>query len=430
MLASKTKSRIIWAFLSVLAIGLWINEVGNDATKWVRTTFFEVKQSERIPVYQKFYRVKVNVTVDKKEPVLVDFVLGCRTRLRVPKSDWSMIRYVRVPLVFGARTKGGQGVLVEGPRICNADLKKNVPHNYLPAIFFAPDADDLEHMTAYLTERAYDQPVSRLTFQKATIEEVDKQYFENWKATATANIVPLARNGMKSFFHGGNYPVEDPRSRSSVACEYVYRVPIPDNLKPVIRSWWPKDRPKFWVPKAENIDELIQLQKKAGVEKSKVWTKRYKSRLAKYGRTNENYRGSLVTAGGANKWGLGIRRPGGGGALLSQYARTGIIGLIPYSTNLAEPPYELNEPVNEVRFNLDVKNGADQGFAACRRGASISKLKYTKPANKIYLVDGVKVGEVSTNYLMRLNLSLVEEDKFFFKRGHYGLYNTEFGEQQ
>src|SRR4051812_29637890 len=127
-----------------------------------------------------FYRMVVELSYGG-EPLNIEVIIGCGSQERHILGEGRSVRALWAPYIYGVRVKTGEGVLVQSPNICDRELDKApMPADFLPVVFWAPDAGNLEFMVAYLHEEAYAQPVSKLKFHKATFTEVPRADYDAW----------------------------------------------------------------------------------------------------------------------------------------------------------------------------------------------------------------------------------------------------------
>jgi hypothetical protein len=351
--------------------------------------------------FQKFYRVKIDVTYDKTEPVSVEYVLACRLKIRkfIGESD---ARYVRVPRVYGVATKGGQGIMTATPDICGYDLKKIVPDDFLPVMFYAEKAGDMSFFTAYLTEKAYDQSFSHLTFQKATISEANLADYEKWLKESPPNIVPQVEGPWWAEVFNSYYWARtdsrykdfdgDPRNFGQIECTSLVKRSLPKEVVERLRTLWPSNHPQYWVLTEQSVMQRI------------------------YGWGGRNSR----------EFQIGIRRPNGGGAL--NYSQNKKISpteyepQIPYYRTDLYPNAIPKEPIKFVDYIVSIADGADQGFAYCYRGwGGRVQFKYSLDGRFRVAVDGALFSEVpfTKEYPKGYPGIVIEEDKNFLNQITY-----------
>ncbi|UZE47060.1 hypothetical protein ONR75_18850 [Rhodopseudomonas sp. P2A-2r] len=158
-----------------------------------------------------FYRMVVELD-HGDEPLNIEVIIACGSQVRQILGEGRSARGVWAPYIYGVRTSNGEGVLVQSPNVCNRELAKQpMPADFLPVVFLAPDASNLEFMIAYLHEQAYAQPFSKLKFHRATFTEVSRADYDIWRLTKwKENIVPIGDRNAEylrgsSFFRGEGF---------------------------------------------------------------------------------------------------------------------------------------------------------------------------------------------------------------------------------
>jgi hypothetical protein len=198
-----------------------------------------------------YYRLKVKLAY-KGEPQDFDIVVGCSVpAYRSPKITW----YAMVPEVFGRKMSDGKALLVRPPRACKGETTANgrVQPDLLPLVAVFDDAETLTFGTAYLSEDAYQNPLSILKFGGATIEAATRADFEEFRHTQK-NVVTRS-----TFWSHAPVDVRQEMGLPPTAslfgniCEYYLRFRLPDELRAVIGLHWPGDKPHYWF--ANTLDE-------------------------------------------------------------------------------------------------------------------------------------------------------------------------------
>lgn len=397
----------------VLVVGL------AGATLFVLNKHFPIMFVSPNPTdFHDYYRVTVSLIHEQDEPVEIDVIIGCRTELRQILGESVSGRMVRVPYTYGVRTKDGQAVIMQTPNICGEDPAKVVPDDYLPMLFYAPDADNLEFMIAYVSEMAYEQKVSKLTFRKATITRASKEDYEAWKQTAPANVVPdkKVKSRFAHYFGGGVFPKDDPRNEMIVACRSVIKSPVPEELKAEIRALWPADRPRFWKPELDD-------------RRFRKIRNRAKSAAKKLNYFGNDQGGEISTI----LEGKGIRRKNGLGDLTGGGGKRGFgeARRIPYSRSSGLPWHKPGTPLLSIDIRMNMADGADQGFAYCYRDLAHIEMHYQDNIIREwrFFVDGEQVAGVARAGVVFSPKWLIERDEFVFVISDFGL-NPELARQR
>ncbi len=195
-----------------------------------------------------YYRLKVQLTY-KGEPQDFDIVVGCNVRQTDYLDNSRTVEVGLVPTVFGRRMSDGKGLVVRPPRACRGETTANgqVQPDLLPAIIVYDDAEILDFGTAYLSEDAYDGPLSLLKFRGASIEGATRTEFDEFRGTQP--------NLVKRESYWGTLAPDDALRKMNLPrvarpfgnrCEGYQRYRIPDELRPKVQQHRPEGEPNFW----------------------------------------------------------------------------------------------------------------------------------------------------------------------------------------
>lgn len=197
-----------------------------------------------------YFRLKVKLDY-KGAPQNFDIVVGCNV-LDIDYKDGSNTHEVGlVPTVYGRRMSDGKGLVIRPPDACDGETTANgkVPADFMPLIIVYDDADTLGFGTAYISDEAYESPLSVLKFGNATIEPATRAEFVDFRKNGTPNLVSRA-----SYFGIQNGAFLKARGLERVwppfgiICHAYKRFRIPETLRAEVRSYWPSDRPVYWRP--------------------------------------------------------------------------------------------------------------------------------------------------------------------------------------
>jgi len=370
-----------------------------------------------------FYRMVVELSYDG-EPLNIEVIIGCGSEERQILGEGRSVRAVWAPYIYGVRMKSGEGVLVQSPNICYRDLAKQpMPADFLPVVFRAPDAGNLEFMIAYLHEQAYAQPVSKLKFHKATFTGATKNDYEAWRQTKWKdNIVPLGDRGDEysngsDFFRGaGFFPKGDPRNAVvlRLSCHAMLRVPISGAVQDKIRERWPVDKPRFWL-----IDQLTVFKLQA----------EYPDQLSGLIRLNPQWNREMPGSSGfyAAK---GVNRPSGTGhiELIPNEVASGQGLRIPYRVETGYPwASDRLFSQTTLDINIDTANGADHGFAYCYRDMWMDYLARSGPGRQVrpviqrFFIDGQLVATLPDANTVAPSATIVEHDQYLWLKDVFPL---------
>jgi hypothetical protein len=195
-----------------------------------------------------YYRLKVKLAY-KGEPQDFDIVVGCNVHQITYKDNSRTYEVGLIPTVFGRRMSDGKGLVVRPPNACRGETTANgrVQPDLLPLVIVYDNADRLDFGIAYLSEDAYESPLSVLKFGGATIEKATRPEFEAFRQTQ-ANLVTRAKyhsaasaNALKQL---GLAQVAE---RWAYVCESYARFRIPADLRQSVARYWPAERPEYWL---------------------------------------------------------------------------------------------------------------------------------------------------------------------------------------
>ena len=364
-----------------------------------------------------FYRMVVELS-HGGEPLNIEVIIGCGSQVRQIPGEGRSARAIWAPYIYGVRTKNGEGVLVQSPNICDRELAKQpMPADFLPVVFWAPDAGNLEFMIAYLHEQAYAQPVAKLKFHKAAFTEVTKADYEAWVQTKWKdNIVPLGDrddeyNKGQSFFRGfGFFPKGDPRNVETrrPSCHAMLRVPITGMLQDKIRERWPADKPRYWLIDGSTIFTMQNQypdQLGGGVRSGARWNREIPGSQPSFFR------------------GTGVNRPSGVGhiELVPSEVASGQGLRIPYRVETGYP-WASDRLLSQTTLdiNIDTANGADHGFAYCFRDMWSHYLVEHVPNGRAraveqrFFIDGQLVATLPNALAVAPGAAIVENDQYLW----------------
>ncbi|NOU06081.1 MAG: hypothetical protein HOO99_07855 [Hyphomicrobiaceae bacterium] len=386
--------------------------------------------------WSQFYNLNVELEHVGK-PLNLHVVISCGSVGRQIVGEGRSARSYSAPYIYGIEDQG-HGVLVQTPGICGRDFKKYpIPEDYMPVLFWAPDAKNLEFMIAYLHEDAYAQPVSKLKFIKATIGEAERANYDVWRKTLwKRNIVPLAdvaeeHSTGRSFFNPGDPPRhilfgEDDYRLSAydgLACYSMVRLRLPQILRDNVQQFWPTDKPNYWLLKRDQILDLIETPAAAAAIRAEMKSANEESTVP-YMRARR--------IGFENRSGIARSRSRKnlvGGDFDNHVAQFGLSHRIPYRSEFGYPwATTALRDTRKSTLSFDVAGGADQGFAYCYRNVATAYIgspptqhngpKYpvtVEPFRQTILVDGREIGasEGATLYFAPHD-AIIERDEFIW----------------
>jgi hypothetical protein len=384
--------------------------------------------TEKDPIkFGWFYRFVVELSYED-EPLTIEVIIACGSQVRQIVGEGRSARALWAPYIYGVRVKDGHGVLVQSPNVCDRDVNmKPVPADFLPLVLWAPDANNLEFLIAYLHERAYEQPVSKLKFHRATVTEATEAEHEAWRATKwKQNIVPVAAREagpFRSFFReDGFFPKSDSRYGVRMECYSFIRVPLPEALRDWLRERWPADRPRYWLVDGIEANAILNLHVNEIRDEARrrgLWT-------------TEGISGSP-----SFYIGRGVKRLSGIGYLETRpdEYNSGEALRIPFRFETGYPWASdrlFTQPMIDVQ--VDTAGGADQGFGYCfrdvyshyRRNQSTRELA---PRDYRIFIDGELVGTLPNRRGTAPDGFIAERDEYLWKNLNFPL-NHELGIMQ
>jgi hypothetical protein len=198
----------------------------------------------------RFFRMVVKLDY-LGEPQTFDFVVGCQVKA-THYTDGSRSRDVGfIPAVYGRRMKDNKAVVIRPPDVCNGETTENgqVPPAFMPLIVVYDNADTLDMGLAYLSDDAYDSPVSDLKFHSTEIISSSRAEFDADGESGVPNIISrekfVTNQGVDVVKRMG--PIAKP-PRFADTCFYALRYRLPDRVRANARKYWPDEKPRFWYP--------------------------------------------------------------------------------------------------------------------------------------------------------------------------------------
>jgi hypothetical protein len=159
------------------------------------------------------------------------------------------------PNVYGRRMGDGQAVVVRPPDACHGETTDNgqVPKNFMPVIIVYDDANTMAFGKAYISDDAYNGPLSEMTFEGATITASNQTNFETFRKDGPKNAVTRemwwsrqdenidAKQGLKHF-----YPT------FGEVCEYRKKFTTPERVKARLRASSSFRQNEYWSPLSQD----------------------------------------------------------------------------------------------------------------------------------------------------------------------------------
>jgi hypothetical protein len=240
--------------LAVIAFAVIILAVLGTVIEAARVLFDGVSFTKSVKVTTPgqdrgyYYRFKASYTY-KGEPLDFDIVVGCNVSVTTYKDNDRTVEIGIAPMVFGLKMKDGHGVVVQPPEACQGETSDNgrVPKTLQPLVVTYESADAPWIGLAYVSEDAYESPISELKFFGATISRATREDWQEWRRTeAPKNFVTyelLGVNEKNIYDHLRWKPGY--RAMGSV-CRGFSWVRLPEPVREAIRPYWPSSKPNYW----------------------------------------------------------------------------------------------------------------------------------------------------------------------------------------
>lgn len=240
--------RLGWALgIVAIVVGLGFVALRTDTGQALLGHWTFVKYIEQD--HGTYYRLKVKLTY-KGEPQDFDIVVGCNVRQVIYKDNSRTYEAGLVPTVFGRRLSDGKALVVRPPNACQGETTANgrVQPDLLPVLIVYEDATALSFGTAYLSEDAYESPLSVLKFDGATIEKATPSEFAEFRKLNTNVVTPeLYHSTLDSDQMLKELKISRTESRWAYMCESYERYRIPQEIVPLVDKSWPPTKPEYWV---------------------------------------------------------------------------------------------------------------------------------------------------------------------------------------
>jgi hypothetical protein len=403
--------------LPMVALLLWYGNRDDGTIKW-----------------SSFYNLNVELEHLGK-PLNLHVVISCGSVGRQILGEGRSARSYWAPYIFGIEDQG-HGVLVQSRGDCGRDFEKHpMSADYMPVLFWAPDAKNLEFMIAYLHEDAYTQPVSKLRFIKATMTNATREEYEAWRKTGwKKNILPLASKYQDnvrgvSFFRekpgveGETFwPAGDIRNLASpFNCYSMVRMKVPDELRDLVGRRWPSTKPNYWL--------LRQDQVQGGINSAAI-VDAIRKLSVRSGGEDRSYEGTahhgFANTEGVTRTTAAAKLPNPFGPDRSPRYDAGLMHRIPYRSEVGYP--WASSQLTDTRVNtltFDTVNGADNGFGYCYRNVVHAFLATPKlgdrhrfeivPHTQRIVIDGQLIGTTTnTRNTHTPHDIIIERDEFIW----------------
>lgn len=359
-----------------------------------------------------YYRLKVKLSY-KGEAQNFDIVVGCDVRQTNYMDGGRTVEVGLTPSVFGRRMSDGKGLVVRPPRECRGETTENgeVPPDLLPVVVVYDNADTLAFGTAYLSDDAYESPLSVLQFGGATIERADRAAFDQFRSEQH-NLVSRSSyhmsNGVAALKEHGLPPARVPMG---LGCFGYARFRLAGVRKERVHDVWPADRPQFWKPvnpeEQEAIDPLLYGRPMQTDHEDAVSVPSYRVLYE----LEFDVPDKGLSRRHPLKWGKGDRA-----VTPSYYPDMTSWSALPWPNDPAQRAEALSSEGTNVGASIDFRNGATRGFGYCMslpRALAPTFTQHLRLLRK-HLVDAIEVQDRSSDWGFERPL-IVERDEFMFK---------------
>ncbi|NOT70422.1 MAG: hypothetical protein HOP09_03775 [Hyphomicrobium sp.] len=230
---------------------------------------------------ESFYRVQVKLS-HSDENLDFDYIVACNLfepflgPAPTPEKPSVLNPEIQPERMYRA-TKDGSAVMVKSIALCSQTRKGDpelstdsgwVPKDVLPLVVWFEDAKDLSHGWGYVSEAAYESPLSKLKFGGTKISPATKADWDNWRATAKAEYVQA---GDLPGPWGEIGPAHDAAlmQRRYWQCYFSVRRKLPEAMQAALTRyaradssyWWLASRPTEEIKSIWNILDDPQLRK-------------------------------------------------------------------------------------------------------------------------------------------------------------------------
>ena len=393
--------------ISVLLVGafvLWRSE-------FVQLILGNWSFTESVEDRGSYFRLKVKLAY-KGEPQDFDIVVGCNVRNIRYKDGSGTYEAGLVPTVYGRAMSDGKAVVIRPPDACGGETTANgkVPADFMPVIIVYDDAKTLGFGTAYISDEAYESPLSLMKFDGATIESATRAEFDQFRKDGPPNAVTReSYHSIQSDTVMKEFGVRRVWPAFGRTCFAMKRFKIPASERARFAKYWPPDRPRYWgIASYEQRSEMMRgfprelLERDDGGPQNKRDVFSGAEGMADRGVANRNKGGTLYRNGYPPSF----------------YPASSGLSAEKWDDDPDKNPNSAKGRSEYLISQVDVLEGAHRGFAYCYipPGQIISgELSgyLSKTAKLVSRVDGEEVSGVE-RWWMRPALELYEKDEFIF----------------
>jgi hypothetical protein len=338
-------------------------------------------------------------------PQRFDIVQGCSVRITRYRDNSSSYEPGLSPPIYGRKMHDGQVVAVRSPLACEGQTTSNgrVPEGVLPLMLVYPNAEKPEFAIAYLTDEAYENPLSELKFKGARIEAATVEDYLAFRARGE-NALARPAPGAKSIAEKAMTWDEAARAGFNVAgaCLAYLRIRLPEELRDKVRAHWPEHRPRYWtgerVFSGEGNNRSVSWE-----PNNEIWHQLYNSPIqARSDREDDPLRSmSAFFIDDSENSGMPTRNMSTGwrqrisGALYPAGVDLDLVD--PNIAGRHVVPWKRDG--RSIQYAIDYRDGKTRGFGYCHNN-------WQSP-NGATTVDGIFVAEPA-------GIRFFEEDKYYF----------------
>lgn len=305
-----------------------------------------------------FFRLEASY-LHGSEQIDFDIVVGCSVRVTAYKDGEESYDAVRDPLFFVKATRDGSALLQIVPNACLDQTTQNrdVPKDFLPGAIWFDSKDDFSFGIGYVSEDAFESPLSQLKFLGATITKATRREWEAFQPTAAQNLL-----SSRLYTWRGDIPRPTWREihdnlwnkskiaqwRPLLSCHGIWRMELVDTKqRAVLREYWQNNKPHYWQP--PEVDEIV----------GRLGSVRPDREIAGPDGPLSRYRFAYIQAGFPT-------RAGGGEFLSGDRWSTIPAELYPVRADTGVPWLAPSLAAAEtLHFDIDLNGGRNRGFVYC-----------------------------------------------------------------
>jgi hypothetical protein len=369
-----------------------------------------------------FYRMTAKFEVKETgERIEFDFVAACGVTAPRWKEPQRLEGHRITPHAMVKATADGHAVVVETLEECSGFTSENgdVPPDVLPMAIWFDNVDDLSNGLGYVSEDAYDNPLSKLRFHGARIDPGTRADWEAWRKKAADEYVDRAAWwGPWGYDFPGNRGEEIGKYAS--ACSGYYRIKLPDIIREKVRPIWPAERPRFWAPPDKGdpkISGMLSDATPASPSGGGPWVQRFGSPGTGYG---------AETSGMPIRSGRRVGKDRPAGRWPAEYYPF-IMPPLTSAYPLIAAPRLARAEIHVQK--LEYRNGTLNGFAACQNRDDIVGIARDDVApapmarRHVFVVDDQVVRDLESDMAGAASISagdvLMLKAPFIFERDEY-----------